>query len=420
MTRYAAAWHPQSDNLGDDLLTLAASRLLPRVDMTLDADRLDAPLPHLTEQDRVVTLLCGKVLAQPIHWPPERHIAPVMVGAHFSREDVWGVPLRDLSGAGLAYLQAMAPVGCRDQVSMTLLEDMQLPCTLTACLTLTLEKPPVTQPEKPCIVCCDVPEDVLHAVENAVPTMDVQSVTHQMKDAPQDYRQRMDAARAMLERYAAATCVITRRLHCAMACLAIGTPVLLLYHADYEDVNRFTPMSDMMRVQPMDRFLAEIRAGKFQPAWENPPQVRQWQELLRQRVAEGLQQAETMPLPIVPPAQAQAWQEDCLRTTAHSAARKIQRLEKERYEGLHEKFSLILREDTAKGTLTTLLHEPEVVRALHRAERRRCLALEKWYKRPWQWLMLRLGRVETENLARLAEDVLTPLGWPDEHKGAAD
>ena len=108
MIRYAVTWRPRSDNLGDDLLTLAASRLLPRVDMALDIDRLDAPLPDLEPDDRVVTLMCGKVLAQPIHWPPERHIAPVMVGAHFSREDVWGIPMAVLDGAGLAYLRALA------------------------------------------------------------------------------------------------------------------------------------------------------------------------------------------------------------------------------------------------------------------------------------------------------------------------
>lgn len=413
MTRYAVTWRPLSDNLGDDLLTLAATGLMPRVDMTLDADRLDAPLPGLAPEDRLVTLLCGKVLTQPIHWPPEKHIAPVVVGAHFSREDVWGIPMTALDGAGLDYLRAVGPVGCRDQVSTALLEEMHLPCHLTACLTLTLERPAVTPPEKPCILCCDVPDDVLRAVENAVPTMDVQAVTHQMDDAPRDFRQRMEAAKAMLARYAGATCVITRRLHCAMACLAIGTPVVLLHHADYEDVTRFAPMSDMLRVQPVDAFLAEVRAGQFRSAWENPPQVRRWKETLRQAVAEGISRAERMPLPVVPPAEAQAWRSARLLETAHSAARKIQRLERERYEGLHEKFSLILREDTAKGALTTLLHEPEVERALRRAAIRRRLSMEKWYKRPWTWLMIRLGRVETENLAHLAEDVLSPLGWPD-------
>ena len=413
MTRYAVTWRPRSDNLGDDLLTLAASRLLPRVDMALDADRLDAPLPDLEPDDRVVTLMCGKVLAQPIHWPPERHIAPVMVGAHFSQEDVWGIPMTALDGAGLDYLQALAPIGCRDEVTVALMEDMRLPCQLTACLTLTLEGRKTPGGERKGIVCCDVPEDVLHALENAMPVEGVQAVTHQMDNPPQDFHQRMEAARAMLERYAGAKCVVTRRLHCAMACLAIGTPVVLLYHADYEDVTRFAPMSDMLRVQPVDAFLREVKAGRFRPGWENPPQVRRWKETLRQAVAEGLTRAETMPLPIVPLAEAQAWRSARLLETAHSAARKIQRLERERYEGLHEKFSLILREDTAKSALSTLLREPEVVKALHRVEIRRCLSMEKWYLRPWKWLMIRLGRAETENLTGLAEDVLAPLGWPD-------
>ena len=413
MTRYAVTWRPRSDNLGDDLLTLAASRLLPRVDMALDADRLDEPLSDLEPDDRVVTLLCGKVLAQPIHWPPERHIAPVMVGAHFSREDVWGIPMTALDGAGLAYLRALAPMGCRDEVSMALMEEMHLPCRLTACLTLTLDGEHAPGAERKGIICCDVPEDVLHALENALPAEDVQAVTHQIDDPSRDFHQRMEAARAMLERYAGAKCVVTRRLHCAMACLAVGTPVLLLYHADYEDVTRFAPMSDMMRVQPVEAFLGEVKAGRFRPVWENPPQVRRWKETLRQAVTEGLRQAEAMPLPIVPPAEAQAWRSARLLETAHSAARKIQRLERDRYEGLHEKFSLILREDTAKGALTTMLREPEVEKGLRRAAIRRRLSMEKWYLRPWKWLMIRLGRTETENLAHLAEDVLAPLGWPD-------
>ena len=148
MIRYAVTWRPRSDNLGDDLLTLAASRLLPRVDMALDIDRLDAPLPDLEPDDRVVTLMCGKVLAQPIHWPPERHIAPVMVGAHFSREDVWGIPMAVLDGAGLAYLRALAPLGCRDEVSVALMESMHLPCQLTACVTLTLDRVKIPREER--------------------------------------------------------------------------------------------------------------------------------------------------------------------------------------------------------------------------------------------------------------------------------
>ena len=37
--RYGVIWHPASTNLGDDMQTLAASRLLPRVDGALDGER---------------------------------------------------------------------------------------------------------------------------------------------------------------------------------------------------------------------------------------------------------------------------------------------------------------------------------------------------------------------------------------------
>ena len=41
--RYGVIWHPASTNLGDDMQTLAASRLLPRVDWTVDGEGLDEP-----------------------------------------------------------------------------------------------------------------------------------------------------------------------------------------------------------------------------------------------------------------------------------------------------------------------------------------------------------------------------------------
>ena len=62
MIQYAVAWQKDSDNLGDDLRTLAAMELLPRVDRVLDAGRLDMPQEDLCEDDRVVALLCGSVL----------------------------------------------------------------------------------------------------------------------------------------------------------------------------------------------------------------------------------------------------------------------------------------------------------------------------------------------------------------------
>lgn len=93
MIQYALAWQPQSDNLGDDLRTYAAMQLLPRIDRVLDADNLDAPIPDLSDDDRLVTLISGNVLRENTHWLPEKHIAPVCVGVHLSQEDVGASPL---------------------------------------------------------------------------------------------------------------------------------------------------------------------------------------------------------------------------------------------------------------------------------------------------------------------------------------
>ncbi len=92
MIYYGLTWRPRPDNLGDDLVALAALQQLPRVDTVLDADALDAALPGLGDGDRLALLCPGLFLRASAHWPPERHIAPVCVGVHLSSEDAWGLP----------------------------------------------------------------------------------------------------------------------------------------------------------------------------------------------------------------------------------------------------------------------------------------------------------------------------------------
>lgn len=241
MVEYALAWHPHSDNMGDDLRALAAMHLLPRVDRVLDADRLSAELPGLCEGDRVVALLTGNVLRETAHWPPEEHIAPVCVGVHISREDVWGVPFRHLSGTAREALLACGPIGCRDASTASLLEEADVPHTLTGCITLTLARPEAASAQRHGVCCVDVPDSVCSALRSVRLDGDVREITHRLDAEDRSFSERMADAEALLKVYAEAELVVTRRLHCAMACLAIGTPVALLYNSGYEDVTRFSP-----------------------------------------------------------------------------------------------------------------------------------------------------------------------------------
>lgn len=413
MIQYAVAWQKDSDNLGDDLRTLAAMELLPRVDRVLDAGRLDMPLSDLGEDDRVAALLCGSVLKESAHWLPDGRIAPVCVGIHASAEDVWGIPFCQLDGAGLAYLRSCAPVYCRDERTCRLMEQAGIPCELTGCVTLTLRRPePDGQAEPPYACCVDIPPEAVTAVREFAAGVEVRELSHHNPTPDGDFQRRMEAARALVRIYAGARFVITRRLHCAMACLALGTPVLLLYNGGYEDVTRFAPMDGMVHTLPVKEFLRRVRGEGLAP-WTNPPGVEAWQDKLRQAVQAGLAQAERMPLPIVPAEAAEAWRIRRLRQVAMSSAGKIHRLESEQLTALHEKFTLLMREDNAKAVLCGILEEPEVRRGMEKAARRRMLSILPWYRRPWLWLRLRTGHARAEDLYALAREQLRELGWPE-------
>lgn len=408
MLYYGLTWRPATDNLGDDLVTLAAMQHLPRVDHVLDADALDAPLPALGENDRVVLLVPGLFLRSSAHWPPEEHIAPVCMGVHISEEDAWGLPLSTLDGAGLEALNACSPIAARDVRTANRLANLNIPHTLTGCLSLTLEHPPV---KRSGIVCCDAPEEVVEALRQFCP--DVTSVTHTLSEPSPDFTRRMTDAKALLTRYATAEMVFTRRLHCAMACLAVGTPVLLLYHAEYEDISRFAPMDSMVRRQPVEDFLRELNQHGLPAPWRNPADVGAIQRILLNTLSEGLRRAEAQPLPLVPPALAAAWKQERIRRLMQTAAGKIQRLENQHYEELHAKFTQLLLEEDVKATLQELLALPEVENALRAASLR--LKLESLAPKEQKALLAQHKRnvVDVDDLIRKAEGALTQLGWPD-------
>lgn len=411
MLYYGLTWRPNADNLGDDLVSLAAMQRLPRIDLVLDADVLDAPLSGMSEGDRLLLLAPGMFLRSSAHWPPEEHIMPVCVGVHLSEEDAWGLPLSTLDGAGYDALAACAPIAARDVRTANRLAKLKIPHTLTGCLSLLLEHPAV--PRKG-VVCCDVPEEVVNLLREF--RQDVETVTHALTKPSPDFDARMANAKALLTRYASAEMVFTRRLHCAMACCAVGTPVLLLYNAEYEDIPRFAPMDAMVRKQPVDDFLREVRRHGMPAPWRNPADVGAIQRILLGTLNDGLRRAEFAPLPLVPPEEGAHWRHDRIRRMMKAAAAKIQRLENQHYDDLHQKFSQLILEEDVKSTLTELLTLPEVENALRAASIR--LQLEKLPPKEQKALQAQHKRnmVDVDDLIRQAHGMLGQLGWPDNNE----
>ena len=408
MLYYGLTWRSTTDNLGDDLVALAAMQQLPRVDFHLDADALDAPLPAIQDDDRLVLLASGLFLRSSAHWPPEEHIAPVCAGVHISSEDAWGLPLSTLDGAGLDALHACGPIAARDVRTANRLAKLGIPHTLAGCMALLLTHPPV---KRSGIICCDVPEDVVTAIREF--RKDVTVLTHEISEPSPDFDARMKTAQAMLTRYASAEMVFTRRLHCAMACLAVGTPVLLLYRPEYEDVSRFAPMDAMVRKQAVEDFIQEIRRHGMPAPWRNPADIGAIQRRLTGEITSGLRRAETQPLPLVPQEIGDHWKRECIRLMMQTAAGKIQRLENQHYDDLHQKFTQLVQEEDVKATLQELFALPEVEAALRAASLR--MKLDALAPREQKTLLASHKRnlVDVDDLIRKAQGTLAQLGWPD-------
>ena len=270
--RYGVIWHPASRNLGDDLQALAAGRLLPRIDTVLDGERLDEA-PGEPGED-IITLMGGHAMRRKYHWPPHPSLRPVCLGLHLSREDAWGCPMEVMEGVGLDYLRAHGPVGCRDDATADLLDGLGVEHYVSCCLTLTLDRPGDVARKQRYVCCVDVPDKAVEELRRyeKVARMPLRVMTHQLppEAARESFQERMARAEETLRVYAGASWVVTRRLHCALACVAMEVPVLFLYNSGYEDVRRFSPMDGLFSVAAVEDFIASVHRNGFPALAENP------------------------------------------------------------------------------------------------------------------------------------------------------
>lgn len=255
-------------NLGDYIQSLAAKQFLDHVDVLVGREELDLYAGNDTR-----LIMNGWFMHEPGHWPPSPRIYPLFVAFHIN-----SVAREALTrSASITYLQQHAPIGCRDRYTVRLLQECGVEAYFSGCLTLTLglryggrECDETIYFVDPYYECRRTLRDLLGYVRTLVVRFQViRRITVAMKQrqSPRHllrvcafyqtysqlftddvlttavYTQHMvttrasdkdaelfDCAEALLRKYASAAFVITSRIHCALPCLGMGTPVL--YVAD--------------------------------------------------------------------------------------------------------------------------------------------------------------------------------------------
>lgn len=253
---------PESTNIGDDIQSYAAS-LLVNNPVYCDREKLD----ELTNK---TDLLCnGWFMESEKNWPPAECVKSLFISFHISTKNL------DImtSPKAISYYKKHQPIGCRDYHTLDVLKKHQVDAYFSGCLTLTLPKYEGTRGEDILFV------DVLRTnytknyreaiVKNIIPNSykdKVQFVSHISDDLKAlDRESRMQQAKQMLDTYAKAKIVFTSLIHCALPCVALGTPVVFIdfgFNNDRAKRDRFNGIIDLFKIESnlkapyMDRHLS--------------------------------------------------------------------------------------------------------------------------------------------------------------------
>ncbi|MDR2795886.1 MAG: polysaccharide pyruvyl transferase family protein [Spirochaetaceae bacterium] len=279
-------------NVGDYIQSIAASTFLEKVDYYLEREGLDNY--NMPEPIRII--LNGWFMHSPDNWPPSDVLMPLFISFHITRYEY--AALRMLSPAGIKYLKNHEPIGCRDYGTAKLLGKYGINAYFSGCLTLTLGRKYGTNVKTGNIYFVDVPvigcrEEKIKYLLKCIPKIakhfssvlriyrknkksrrniiysfaraclfyclysgifekDVlikaEYIKHSIdRETLESDRECFEYAESLLKKYASAKLVVTSRLHCALPCLGMGTPVIFI-NSEGLSGGRFDGLLELLRV----------------------------------------------------------------------------------------------------------------------------------------------------------------------------
>ncbi len=273
-------------NLGDEIQTIAVSRLLPRVDGYVSREALD------TATESGVIPLNGYFMNSE-HWPPAPGLTPTFLSFHLT-------PAAEkiiCSPESIAYLKTHEPIGCRDTGTMDILGRYGVEAYYSKCLTLTLEKrrEHVTDGK---IYIVDVRKICYSIIPRTLRKKAVWINPGRLRLPSVPSHIKLELAEHLLQTYKlTASLVITSKIHCALPCIAMGIPVVFLYPGFDRDDYRVKIIHDLIGINYvpsswLDRkVLNYYRSNRIN--WNPEPiDIENEKEVIKKRFYEALRRAE--------------------------------------------------------------------------------------------------------------------------------
>lgn len=334
-------------NIGDYIQSLAAKQY--GEDFSCFVEKED--LSHFHSQEKVKVIMNGWYMIRPENWPPSDSIIPLLTSIHIS-------PLhaeKMLSKAGVDYMKKYAPVGCRDLGTKEILEKVGVTSFFSGCLTLTLGRKYKCEGTRQGVIFVDpyIPpfryqvngRNVYYLVNiikacwfyltNKTKVDKVFDLGGAMFESSQKWAKKIRAslfyhyysilfgddilfraeyvthavsvgkeddnhsllleAEKLLHKYVKAELVVTTRIHCALPCLGMDTPVVFVWNKDLASKSiklnapgRLDGLKDLFRIITFnkgklytdDEVIQQFLATKNFSILRNKPLWREYSEKL--------------------------------------------------------------------------------------------------------------------------------------------
>ena len=257
--KYGVICAKNAKNIGDDIQTYSAMKLLPKVDYFIERESTCDFVSK--NKEPVAVIMNAWWFWKKWMWPPSKYIIPKLTSIHFSEwtSNNWGSSLEFemLEGIGKDYLNSWGPVGARDIDTLNMLRSKKIKSYFSGCLTLTLPEMKKKKSKNRYICLVDVSEEIINYVKNIIKETNIKiEIMHHdiLKDNDTlSWNDRMKNVEKLLEKYNNSFLVITSRLHVVLPCLSLKVPTLLV--RDDPDNRRFKPYIELCNYMKTDDFL---------------------------------------------------------------------------------------------------------------------------------------------------------------------
>lgn len=224
-------------NLGDDIQTLAVSRLLPQVDGYVSREGLNKV------NERCIVPINGFFMNTD-NWPPSAEVKPVFFSLHVTPQSQKTI----CSPEGVAYLKKWQPIGCRDRGTMAALAAHGIDVFYSKCVTLTLPRRS-KEPENGQVFIAGLSKTAQLAIPKKIRKESITVDQAKVRLPITNTNLKLNLAEELLKQYRdRAKLVITSKIHCAMPCIAMGIPVVFLYDDAKRDDYRVKIIEDLVGI----------------------------------------------------------------------------------------------------------------------------------------------------------------------------